>query len=365
MSPSDYYSLTYQTARQRFRIAASVLNAQQEKHAIRVEACPEEDLSIDVAWIGSDEPDWTVVVSSGLHGAEGFFGSAVQLAWLSQFAAGGALHGNGRIVFIHAINPYGFHFMRRVNEDNADLNRNFLLPGQLYQGRPAGYDDLNDFLNPKSPPPILDAFRMKARWLRARHGLADLKASIVTGQYDYPLGIFFGGHALALSACVVQANYRRWLGCATKAIHLDLHTGLGKFGTHKMLLDGSSDQGQLTWCQQQFGTNRVEVTLDENGTVYRSQGTMGQWLCHQLADIDYTHFVAEFGTYAEIKTLGALRADNRAHGYGQPGSLAYGRAKAQLMECFCPASKRWRTTCLQQSLGLVDHCIEAVNASHP
>jgi len=29
-------------------------------------------------------------------------------------------------VLVHAINPYGFAWTRRVNEDNVDLNRNFV-----------------------------------------------------------------------------------------------------------------------------------------------------------------------------------------------------------------------------------------------
>lgn len=365
MSPADYYSPKYEIARHRFRAAASVLNAQQEQHAICVESCPGENLSIDVAWIGSDDPEWTVVVSSGLHGVEGFFGSAVQLSWLTHFAAKGALADNGRIVFIHAINPYGFRFIRRVNEDNTDLNRNFKLPTQSYQGRPDGYDSLQSFINPQSPPCILDTFRLRSSWYLARYGLPALKASIVTGQYDYPQGVFFGGQAPALSSCVIQTNYKRWVGRSEKVIHLDLHTGLGKFGTHKLLLADAANAAHLSRCQHQFGQDSIELTLDEKGTSYRSNGTMGQWLCHHLRDIDYTHFVAEFGTYTEAKNLGVVCADNRAHLYGRPGTLAFGRVKSKLMECFCPASKKWRATCLNQGVDLVDRCIHAANGADP
>jgi hypothetical protein len=33
---------------------------------------------------------------------------------------------NVAVVFIHAVNPYGMSFWRRWNENNVDLNRNFL-----------------------------------------------------------------------------------------------------------------------------------------------------------------------------------------------------------------------------------------------
>ena len=35
------------------------------------------------------------------------------------------------IVMVHVVNPYGMQNMRRVNEDNIDLNRNFLTPEQF------------------------------------------------------------------------------------------------------------------------------------------------------------------------------------------------------------------------------------------
>ena len=57
-----------------------------------------------------------------------------------------------RCVLLHALNPYGFAWLRRVNEHNVDLNRNFLLPGEAYRGSPAGYAALDPLLNPKSPP---------------------------------------------------------------------------------------------------------------------------------------------------------------------------------------------------------------------
>ncbi len=359
MPPFEYYSPDYQTARHRFRVAAAGLNAQQEHHTLCVQHCPDADLSVDVAWIGSDRPEWTVMVTSGLHGVEGFFGSAVQLAWLTQFAHHSDLKDQGRIVFIHALNPYGFHFVRRVNEDNVDLNRNFVLPGQPYEGRPDGYDKLNHLINPKSPPPLMDTFQLKALWIKTRLGLPALKTAIAVGQYDDPQGIFFGGQSAALSTCIMQANYRRWLGGATQAIHLDLHTGLGKFGTYKLLMTGKPEPAHLTWCQKQFGEDRVEVTRNEKGTSYRSRGTLGRWLRHHLTDLDFTHFNAEFGTYPETRTLGALCAENRAHHYGQPGSLTFERVKSKLMECFCPDSSRWRTICLEQSLNLINCSIDA------
>lgn len=40
------------------------------------------------------------------------------------------------MLFIHAVNPYGFAWRRRVNENNVELNRSFLLEGETHEGCP-------------------------------------------------------------------------------------------------------------------------------------------------------------------------------------------------------------------------------------
>ena len=90
---------------------------------------------MDVATVGSLVPERAVVVTSGIHGVEGFAGSAVQTEWLRRLGQGkAAVPDRVRLVFAHALNPYGFAWIRRANECNVDLNRNFLLAGDSYSG---------------------------------------------------------------------------------------------------------------------------------------------------------------------------------------------------------------------------------------
>ena len=57
------------------------------------------------------------------------------------------------VIFVHTINPYGMAWWRRFNENNVDLNRNFLTRNQKYSGVPEGYEHIREFINPESPPP--------------------------------------------------------------------------------------------------------------------------------------------------------------------------------------------------------------------
>ena len=147
----DGFSQTYDEARDAFREAAKAVGANIQEYRIDVPSYA-GTLAIDVACFGHAHPNWSLVVSSGLHGVEGFFGSAVQLSYLRSVLGTKANALRGRYVFIHALNPFGFSALRRANEDNVDLNRNFLLPGEAYSGVSDSYARLNSFLNPAYPP---------------------------------------------------------------------------------------------------------------------------------------------------------------------------------------------------------------------
>jgi|SRR6266571_7541361 len=83
------YPANYHEARDAFRRAAQELNAQIETHVVLSGAEYGGDLTIDVALVGVANPDWSLVLSSGLHGIEGFFGSAIQTAYMRHREARG------------------------------------------------------------------------------------------------------------------------------------------------------------------------------------------------------------------------------------------------------------------------------------
>ena len=59
-------------------------------------------------------------------GVEGFAGSAIQIQFLKERIGGPELPRSFGVLLIHALNPYGFAHLRRANECNVDLNRNFV-----------------------------------------------------------------------------------------------------------------------------------------------------------------------------------------------------------------------------------------------
>jgi hypothetical protein len=231
------FSSDYFTARKRFREAAEHLGWASHAYPIGATGPRGEDLTIDVAASSPAEADCVLVLSGGLHGVEGFLGSAVQLAVLERWKQESGPPAGVRCVLLHGLNPFGFAWSRRFDADNIDPNRNFLLEGEAYRGSSATFANFNTLLNPPWPPSRWDLFPLKALWALARHGKAELKQALVTGQYDFPKSLFFGGRGPSQTRTIVQEHLQSWLGRARTVTHLDFHSGLGAWGTCKLLID--------------------------------------------------------------------------------------------------------------------------------
>ena len=102
------FSESYWKARANFRAAGVAAGA----NTFSLEGFPEDEtLTIDIAIVRGNGKG-VVFHSSGVHGVEGYAGSAIQIAMLRHF---GAHPGDAEptIVFIHTVNPYGMAHFRR------------------------------------------------------------------------------------------------------------------------------------------------------------------------------------------------------------------------------------------------------------
>jgi hypothetical protein len=138
-------------------------------------------------------------------------------------------------------------------------------------------------------------------------------------------------------------------------VHVDLHSGLGKYADYRLLLIDKKDSEPERWACNRFGAGVVEAADDE--TAYDARGLMLKDLRDRLSGIRYHGFTAEFGTYSGLRVLGALRAENRAHFFDHPGTASYRWAKRQIMEAFCPAAARWREEVVRSGVEIIDRAL--------
>jgi hypothetical protein len=361
MDALSLYSADYSTARKRFRQASARFGLQLQSHPIDERGPSGEELSIDVALSPGRSSDALLVLSSGIHGVEGFFGSAVQLAVLEHLYGQSGSLPPIRLLLLHGLNPFGFAWLRRFNEENVDLNRNFPLEGEAFKGSPPGYAALDGLLNPKRPPSAWEPFTAKALLTIARHGMRALKQAVAGGQYDFPKGLFFGGSRPSRTHELLTAHFEGWLGESREVVHLDFHTGLGAWASFKLFIHHPLRDGQRAKLIGWYGADAFE-TRDSPGIAFDPRGDFGRWCAARNPRRDYLFATAEFGTYSPIRVIAGLRAENQAHHWGKPGDRRTVRAKKRLKELFCPASRHWRSRVLEQSCRLVREAVDGLAA---
>ena len=346
---APYFSADYVTARTRFRDKVQRAGGRLDALAIDARGPGGMPLTIDIGWFGAERPRRALLHSSGIHGVEGFAGSAIQLRLLDELPR---LDADGAIVLVHFLNPYGGAWLRRVNEENVDLNRNFLDPGERYAGAPAGYGALDPMLNPPGPP-RWDFFYAQALWEMARHGVTALKQSVAGGQYEYPRGLFFGGKRLQQGPERYEAFLRERLATVTRVVAIDVHTGVGEYGEDLLL----AEEPEYAAARLAFG-DRVTLAAPDSSAAYRVRGGYERLLARVFAP-GSVHVVAqEFGTYAPLHVVRALREENRWHHHGD-GGLAH-PAKRGLLEAFSPDDDAWRRAVLARGRALLEEAVAAL-----
>ncbi len=334
----EYFSDNYEEARSKFIATAGKAGATLYSLPLSVRGPMGEDLSIDLAVLGDLKGEKILLHSSGIHGVEGFAGSAVQVAALAQ---GVARPPGVTIIFVHILNPFGMAYSRRVNESNVDLNRNFLRDGEAYAGADENYGRLDPFLNQPGPRIL---FWPQLLVNLARFGFESLKRAVVQGQYDYPEGLFYGGATLEEGPRLLKAWLQQNITAPKRAMIIDVHTGLGRFGEEVLFCHGNQPAPAL---------GKKLTGVDEpNG--YLVRGGLESLSAEVFGAGEWLHITEEFGTYPMAKILKALRAESaefREHRRAGPA----GRALQDIMS---PRNRRWRGKAVTNGLETLKRSLE-------
>lgn len=342
-----WFSPDYATARSRFREAVDAGGGAREVLPLEAKGPAGEELTVDIGWFGAARPEQALLHVCGVHGVEGFAGSAIQLAAL----AGGefAPSPGEAMIWVHGLNPYGMAWHRRVNENNVDLNRNFLPASAAYRGSPEHYVRVDELLNPTSER-ANSGFWLRSLGQILRYGYGPLQQAVTGGQYDYPRGLFFGGEHLEEG----PRRYGEWLartlsGCARLWV-IDVHTGLGKSGQDTLLVDAGRDDAIYTTLRSAFGA-RVMAWDDASAVAYQIRGGHGAGVRQWLPDAGVEFLTQEFGTVSPLTVLAALREENCWHHHGE-GHLDH-HTKRKLLAVFRPDSARWRRAIVARGQALL------------
>jgi len=332
--------------RERFIEAARAAGAELTEFEHPMRGPRREMLATDVAVIGDPLAPKRFIVVSGTHGIEGYYGSDSQIAFLHSLQKR-ALPADVCVVMVHLINPWGTAWLRRVNEDNVDLNRNYVAFNEPLPDN-ARYEAFHTiYLCPDLDGPARRRADERLADEIERLGLATVMGIVEAGQYAHADGIFFGGQHATWSNCTLRAIAKRFIDGARTAMCFDLHTGAGAFG-HAMLMAVSQESyPALAKSQSVFGPWLYTVitgpaATTDSGIAATATGYTSQALLDSLPSTDLMQLVIECGTYDGVRGHRTLRDDHWLHLYGDPEDETGRRIKAALAEHFYPADQDWR-----------------------
>jgi microcystin degradation protein MlrC len=350
----------YASAREAFLAAAQAAGAELQTIAHPLTGLQNEALGIDLAWLGPRRARRVLLSISGTHGVEGLHGSGCQTSVLRRLAHT-RLPPDTALLCVHALNPYGFSWLRRVNEDNIDVNRNYVDFSQA-PANPA-YAELHALLQLQSLDPQ-ELVRVQSG-LEAHMRVAGPKATafaITGGQYTHPDGIFYGGRELCWSNRALGQIAQQYLQGARLLCVLDHHTGLGPHGHTELICRHPVGSTALELAREWWG---ADVTSPQAGE--SSSAVLGGSIRMALVDLcpraQVVAIALEVGTQDQRQVIAALLADNWLHQSGQAQS-AQGQAVRQAMRnAFFSDDAHWQQQSLRRALSVYEQGLAGMQAA--
>ena len=360
-SLSRSFAETYQVARRLFLDAVD----QEHLRATSIsypQTGPEgESLKCDIAWAGRSNAARVLVLVSATHGIEGFCGSGCQVDWLRSGQVAALPDGIG-VLLVHAINPHGFAWLRRVTEEGCDLNRNFLDFSAPLPENP-GHDDLVDCFVPSDlDSKTLKIAEARIAAYRERHGERAFQTARKAGQYRHPHSMFFGGFApsrarLALESIIDSCA----LASREQVAVIDFHTGLGPFGYGEPISGHRPGTPGFAWVNAAFGESVGVPELGTSSSIPLHGTARDVWDRH-LGE-HYGYLALEFGTYSQERGRVALRDDHWLHRRRNIDWHAdeTRRIKRAIKKHYYPGSLDWKEMVLWRSRQVIRQAIVALN----
>jgi hypothetical protein len=340
------FSTTYAQARQRFLAAAAARGLAVETHVLPLPGVDGETLAMDVVLDGDPDAPHLVMTTSACHGIEGYCGSALQTGLLAGGDGVVPAGGGVGVLHVHALNPHGFSFGRRVTQENVDLNRNFVdFNAPLAVN--AGYVELARALVPAQWPPTPENEQLLADFV-ARKGPMALQTAISAGQHDDPEGLFFAGRNPSWSHVTWRHVLQQHATRCAKLAWIDLHTGLGPSGHGERIFSARDDAATLARARAWWGA-QVTSIYDGSSTSAKLSGMAFEAVYGECPQAEYTGIAMEYGTLPLNDVMFALRADQWLENHPETDDAQRRTIKRQTRDAFYTDTPAWKQQVVEQA----------------
>ena len=353
---SEVFFDEYEEVRNHFLETADELMAENENsdlysHVIN----KDEGLYIDTLYLPS-KTDQTnlVVLTTGVHGIEGYIGSVMlDIFWEEIYPQ--IDKENTGVLVIANVNPYGMKYHRRYNENNVDLNRNFIIDWNSFDmSVNKDYPKVQKFLGPQKK--MNNALWHEASFYTSMvkevvvNGVDSISNALLGGQYEFPQGVYYGGAGDEKSTTYVKDVFEWTLGDANyeNVVHIDVHSGYGP-RYNMVIFNSVYETMNEAETKALFGYDNVisydsesfyPTTGDTTDFYYRLWEKMGS-----EASLFSTCF--EFGTIGDsfldsIISMKYTIEENQNHWNPTKNKIMNEIVKERYQELFYPTEKEWR-----------------------
>lgn len=369
---SEYFYNTYDDVRAHLAERVEAL----EKSGIAVEhkthAIDEADgLYIDNIYLpASEENTNLIVLTTGVHGIEGYIGSVMLDVFFEDIYPTIDTNKTG-ILIVANVNPYGMKYMRRYNENNVDLNRNFIEDWSTFDlSSNKEYPKVDKFLQPEGK--MGNAFWHEASFYLSLAkeaiftGAGTITDALLTGQYKYPEGVYYGGNGDEASTTYLKGVFADCIdGDYENLIHIDIHSG---YGPRYNMVIFNSVQDFTTEEEAKEMFQYDYIIAQDSKDFYVTFGDTTDYFYRLLksknSDKDLYSTCFEFGTIGDgffdsILSLKYTVDENRQHWYPTKNKTTAEVVRQNYLELFYPTEADWRTKTIEDFTAAMNGVLNA------
>lgn len=314
----------------------------------------EDDLYIDNIYIPSKEKQTNLIVlTTGVHGIEGYIGSVMLDVFWNEIYPDVNKDNTGVLVVAN-VNPYGMKYHRRYNENNVDLNRNFILDWNSFDMTVnKDYPKVDTFLGPENAMGNILWHEARFYGSLVKEVLEDgadvISNALLGGQYEAAEGVYYGGNGDEASTTYLKDVFKQTLESKYENIvHIDIHSGYGP-RYNMVIFNSAFDTITEEESMKLFNYGNViaidsedfyPTTGDTTDYFYRLREAMGN-----ETSLFSTCF--EFGTIGDsfldsIISMKYTIEENQNHWYPSSNATTNEIIKERYQELFYPTEKEWR-----------------------
>lgn len=348
---------SYEEIRAHLQELTDALGTELHSHAIDAE----DGLYIDSFYLSAPEKRNLIVLTTGVHGMEGYIGAAMLDVFFGEIYPT-LDHETTAVLVVANVNPYGMKYLRRYNENNVDLNRNFILDWESFDlSSNKEYPKVDKFLGPTGR--IGNAlwheagFYLSLAKTAITDGAGTISDALLTGQYEYPQGVYYGGKGDEASTVYLKDVFSRCLDSGYENIvHIDLHSGYGP--RYNMVIFNSVYE-TMNEAESVAAFGYDHVIAYDSEAFYATTGDTTDYF-YRLAEQKQTGAALystcfEFGTIGDaffdtILSLKYTVDENRNHWYPTNNKISAQIVHENYMELFYPTETAWRQKTVQDFL---------------